>query len=43
MKIKVYCEEGGKKRAKCDGKCIENGVVCVHLVIKAEEAEGEDG
>lgn len=34
LEIHAYCEEGGKRKAKCDGKCIENGVVCVHLILE---------
>jgi len=33
LKITIYCEKGGMQKAKCDGKCIKNGVVCVHLML----------
>jgi hypothetical protein len=38
-KFNVKCEEGGCRKAKCDGRCIENGVVCVHLILELKEDE----
>ena len=34
--MKFHCEEGGKKKAKCDGLCIQNQVICIHLVMEME-------
>ena len=33
LEITIYCEKGGMQKAKCDGKCVKNGVVCVHLML----------
>jgi hypothetical protein len=38
-KFNVKCEEGGCRKAKCDGRCIENGVVCVHLILELKGDE----
>jgi len=39
IRISASCDEGGKKKAKCDGRCIENGVTCVHLILEIKDKE----
>lgn len=41
MDVQFVCDEGGKKLAGCDGKCIENKVVCIHLTVKEANPKKE--
>lgn len=33
------CDDGGQRKAKCDGRCIENGVTCVHLILSWKDSQ----